>query len=149
MDATGDEINAAAIDNLSHTLRKAGVRITSQRRKILGWIIGMNQGFTVNGAVDAMIPHGIGQATVYRTISIMKELGLLRQIRDPQYGSRLYCKIPGRHHAIICDGCGRVEEFDHCGWSLLKQLLNLQTGFEVHDHFLEVHGVCSQCRETR
>ena len=135
------------MDDFIAAMRGAGIRLTNQRRTILEWVAGMASTFTISQAVEALKRHGIGQATVYRTLSILEKLGLLRKASVSGYENRFISSRPGHHHSIICDSCGAVEEFHNCGWSLLKELLSLQTGFDVHDHYLEVHGTCSACRK--
>jgi Fe2+ or Zn2+ uptake regulation protein len=131
------------------TLCDAGIRLTSQRRTILKWASQMADGFTIPQAVQALSTRGIGQATVYRTLGMLGELGLLREIvRAGTRQKRLRITSPRHHHAIVCDSCGKVEEFDTCGWALLSQLLKLQTGFQIRDHYLEVHGTCRKCQRA-
>ncbi len=134
------------LDEFCDAFRDAGIRLTNQRIILLDWVIHQEQGFTMQQAIDAVQPHGIGQATVYRAIAVLEELGLLRKMKDPRRGHLFIPSRPGHHHSIICDSCGRVEEFDTCGWQLLKELLCLQTGFDVHDHYLEVRGICALCK---
>ncbi len=131
-------------------LKSAGVRLTEQRKRLWDWASGQKRGFTISRALSAMKRYGIGQATVYRNIATLERLGLLRRIGNGNRSDRVYCCCnPGQHHSIVCDRCGLVKEFDTCGWALLKELLSLQTGFEVQDHYMEVRGICPECQAAK
>jgi len=131
-------------------MQAAGVRVTRQRRRFWEWASEQKRGFTISRALSAMKRLGIGQATVYRNTATLERLGLLRRIGNGNRSERLYCcSQPGQHHSIVCASCGLVKEFDTCGWALLKELLRLQTGFEVQDHYMEVRGICPQCQVTK
>ncbi len=131
-------------------LQAAGVRLTQQRRRFWEWAAGQKRGFTISQALSAMKRCGIGQATVYRNTTTLERLGLLRRIGNGNGSDRMYCCCkPGHHHSIVCASCGLVKEFDTCGWALLKELLSLQTGFEVEDHYMEVRGICPECQAAK
>lgn len=131
-------------------LKAAGVRLTEQRRRLWEWAARQKRGFTLSQAIRAMKRYGIGQATVYRNIATLEQLGLLRRIGNGNRSDRVYCCCkPGQHHSIVCARCGLVEEFDTCGWALLRELLSLQTGFDVQDHYMEVRGICPDCQTAK
>lgn len=131
-------------------LKSAGVRLTQQRKRFWEWAAGQKRGFTIPQALDAMRGYGIGQATVYRNTATLERLGLLRRIGNGNRSDRVYCcSKPGHHHSIVCDRCGLVREFDTCGWALLRELLSLQTGFEIQDHYMEVRGICPECQAAK
>lgn len=86
---------------------------------------------------------GVGLVTVYRTLDLLSELGLVRRL---DLGDRpRYELAEDHHHHLICEDCGNVTEFEQCPLDL-RLLPELGDGFEVRSHSLEVFGRCSSCR---
>ncbi len=83
----------------------------------------------------------VGLVTVYRTIGLLGELGLVRRLELGD-GSR-YELAEDHHHHLICESCGSISEFEAC--PLDPDLLPPEE-FEVRSHSLEVYGRCSGCR---
>ena len=84
----------------------------------------------------------VGMVTVYRTLDLLSELGLIRRL-DLGDGPR-YELAEDHHHHLICEGCGSVSEFEQC--PLNPEQIPPVDGFEVRAHSLEVYGRCSACR---
>ena len=85
----------------------------------------------------------VGLVTVYRTLDLFSELGLVRRL-DLGEGPR-YELAEDHHHHLICEECGSVAEFELCPLDL-RMLPEVGDGFEVRAHSLEVYGRCSSCR---
>jgi Fur family ferric uptake transcriptional regulator len=121
-------------------IRGCGYRATPQRIAILAAIAaGRHQGL---GEIKARCPQ-VGTVTVYRTLDLFSELGLVRRL-DLGYGPR-YELAEDHHHHLICEDCGSVTEFEWCPVDL-QSLPRAGGGFEVRAHSLEVYGTCSACR---
>ena len=86
---------------------------------------------------------GVGLVTVYRTLHLLSELGLVRRL-DLGDGPR-YELAEDHHHHLICEACGSVAEFEQCPLDLVR-LPEVGDNFEVRAHSLEVYGRCSSCR---
>jgi len=85
----------------------------------------------------------IGIVTVYRTLDLLAELGLVRRL-DLGDGAR-YELAEDHHHHMICEACGDISEFEEC--PLDPERLPLEhSEFEVRSHSLEVYGKCAECR---
>lgn len=85
----------------------------------------------------------VGLVTVYRTLDLLGELGLVRRL-DLGDGPR-YELAENHHHHLICESCGVISEFEECPLNL-KLLPSVREDFEVRSHSLEVYGRCSGCR---
>jgi Fur family ferric uptake transcriptional regulator len=85
----------------------------------------------------------IGMATVYRTLDLLSELGLVRRMELGD-GSR-YELAEDHHHHMICDSCGYISEFEECPVDL-NRLLHVSLGFELRSHSVEVYGRCAVCK---
>lgn len=139
-------IHCADATDLDAVFRSRGVPCTPQRRAVWRFFSARPQGHTIAEAVEALQGEGIGQATVYRTVFLLLDLGLLTRVQDPT-GKAYFVAIHTDHaHPLICRGCRRIVEFDTCGLSMLEKLLVAQTGYTIESHRLEVYGLCPQCQ---
>ncbi|MEI6521710.1 MAG: Fur family transcriptional regulator [bacterium] len=131
--------------NVEELFRQHGVHYTKPRRITWEFFSGHPQGHSIGDAVSALKPQGIGQATVYRTIELFLQLGLLSCVHGAA-GDNFYIAVcPGHSHALICSKCHSVVEFDDCDISLLEKLLTAKTGFTIQGHHLEIFGTCPEC----
>ncbi len=101
---------------------------------------------TIAEAAAAVGSEGVGQATVYRTVSLLNETGLLVRVQT-SHPEACYTAIGvGHTHPPVCRQCRRVVQFDGDGdLALLERHLEMATGFAVYGHHLEVYGVCPDC----
>ena len=88
---------------------------------------------------------GVGRATVFRTLEVFEELGVIERVDLPS-GEHAYvgCE-PVHHHHVICSRCGRTTEIDDTGLRRVVRDVARQTGFRVDEHRLELFGVCPAC----
>jgi Fur family ferric uptake transcriptional regulator len=121
-------------------IRGGGYKVTPQRLAVLA-AIAAQQHQSLEG-IRARCPE-VGMVTVYRTLDLFSELGLVRRL-DLGDGPR-YELAEDHHHHLICEDCGRVTEFEQCPLDL-RRLPRVGGGFKVRAHSLEVYGTCSECR---
>lgn len=130
-----------ALERAVGKLRGGGHKVTPQRLAVLGAIIA-EQHQRLEG-IMARCPE-VGMVTVYRTLDLFGELGLVRRL-DLGDGAR-YELADDHHHHLICEECGTVAEFEQCPLDLRRLPPQLGSGFEVRAHSVEVYGRCSECR---
>jgi len=131
-------------------LRQRGYKLTPQRKAVLKTIARSQNHLTpaeIYGRVKQEHPS-IGLVTVYRTLEILAELGVICKV-NPEGSSRSYLirRALGHHHHLICSGCGAVVDFTTCNLGELEQRLSQKTGFEVEGHLLEIYGFCPDCQQ--
>ncbi|MEX1997933.1 MAG: Fur family transcriptional regulator [Candidatus Andersenbacteria bacterium] len=87
------------------------------------------------------------QATVYRTLLMLKKMGIVKQI-DFQHGMSYYeLSARGDHHHVICTTCERIEDVQECCVVGMDSLVLQQSGFaEITQHSLEFFGICKRCK---
>ncbi len=90
----------------------------------------------------------ISQATVYRTIKLLKSWGLAEERRFDEGQARYEpLQEKGLHHDhLICTKCNRIVEFVKQRIEKLQHEVAREHGFEVTHHKLELYGLCADCR---
>jgi Fe2+ or Zn2+ uptake regulation protein len=135
--ATGEE--------WEESLALAGYRRTEPRRAIVRAILEHDGPFTAEALADSLRTSGVGRATVFRTIDVLADLGMLHRLHTD--GCHGYTVCPrGHHHHLTCSICGRVESVAGCGLDEQLSLLARRAGFAIEDHHLELTGRCSGCQ---
>ncbi len=132
-------------------LKQQGYRLTPQRRAVLNAIANRHDHLTPAALYKRVHPQqpSIGLATVYRTLEILAELGLICEVHTGG-GCRSYLlrRPSEHHHHLICAECGVVVDFIDCDLGELEQRLSQKTGFEIENHLLEFFGHCRDCDKT-
>ena len=137
-------------------LREKGVKVTKQRVLVLGILSACpDKHFTAEEIYDlvkAEYPE-MGLATVYRTIQLLNELGLIDRISFDdgavryEIGSAPDREQKHRHHHLICRRCGRVFSFQEDLLEELEAKITATTGFAVVNHEVKLYGYCKECAE--
>lgn len=86
----------------------------------------------------------LGTATVYRTIKLMLEEGLIHQVDIPGDSPRYETAEVAQHHHhhFRCEVCDRVFDISGCA-GRLEQML--PEGFKLSDHDVVLYGTCADC----
>ncbi len=93
----------------------------------------------------------VSQATVYRTMKLLKDSGLATaQHFSASREARYESSDDGEHHDhLICTRCGRIVEFVNERIEDLQRRVARSHGFTVTAHRLELYGLCEACRARR
>ncbi len=120
-----------------------GLRMTEQRRviaRVLSDATDHPDAEELYRRASAVDPH-ISIATVYRTVKLFEDAGILER-HDFRDGRSRYEEIPESHHDHLIDvQSGRVVEFRNEDIEKLQRLIAEELGFELVDHRLELYGV--------
>lgn len=139
------------IENLKLILKEKGYKLTPQRRSILDEII-KNEGShltteEIYDLVKVTCPE-IGLATVYRTVQLLEEMGVLYKL-DLDDGCSRYelCDEDEshQHHHLICQNCGKVIEVEGDLLEELEQGIEKKYNFKIKNHSLKFYGICDNC----
>ncbi len=132
--------------DIAAVFRDKRIPFTRQRRLVWDYFACADRAATITEAAEALRPDGVGQATVYRTVTLLGDLGLLARVQDRR-GEICYTAPPiGHSHPLICGACRRIVRFDGDGdVKELEARLERETGFSVYGHHLEVYGICPDC----
>ncbi len=148
------KIEATGIDKMKAVLKEGGSKLTPQRLAILDVIIAEEgKHLTIEEIYDKVreVKPETGVATVYRTILLFEELGIVKKL-DLNDGIYRYEidheeEIHGHHH-LICSGCGKLEEVRGDLLDSVEQIIERDYKFRIKDHSLKFFGLCSDCYKT-
>lgn len=140
-------VSSEAVDSdLVQRLRKAGCKLTPPRLAVLQVIL--QEGEHLNPpailAQAQRIYPQTGRATVYRTLELLTQLGIVRPIYVGEDGPT-YIRAEGGHHHLVCARCGKIVDFDHCSADSMERELEARYGFRITSHLLEFYGLCAEC----
>lgn len=148
--ATGGSLTQGHLA-LRRSLVRHGYRLTSARDAILRALAESGGHITADDLV-ALVHRdaaGVGRMTVYRTLDLLQQLGLVQPVYQGTGAAHYILLMNGHHHHLKCSTCDRIIEFDDCVVGDLIEALKQRFDFEIWGHVLEVHGLCSDCRQTR
>lgn len=128
-------------------LRSYGLKATPQRQVILECVQRADhpRADDIYGLVSRRIP-GISLATVYNTLNLLVEHGIIHQFPGEAGASRFERDTRPHYHAI-CERCGAIADVPPTGLQELETAVAQHTGFQVRRHRLEFHGLCQQCQQ--
>jgi Fur family ferric uptake transcriptional regulator len=120
-----------------------GLRMTEQRRviaRVLSDATDHPDAEELYRRASAIDPH-ISIATVYRTVKLFEDAGILER-HDFRDGRSRYEEAPDEHHDHLIDvQSGKVIEFHNEEIEELQRRVAEELGFELVDHRLELYGV--------
>jgi Fur family ferric uptake transcriptional regulator len=128
-------------------LRKQGYRLTPQRLMILEQIEAAEGHISAEEILQRIREHypSLNISTVYRTLELLKELGLATETDMGDGRVRFHTIGKGRHHHLVCSKCGQVIDLAEEELTPLSDLLNTRYGFKADLHHLAIFGRCRNC----
>lgn len=137
----------------AHALRRlesAGFRRGGARRAVIEVLAAETCAISALQIEERLHAAGrrVGRASVYRALEQLSALGLAHKL-DLGSETALYERTePGgdHHHHMICDECGKVLPFADPALERAVTKLTGESGFEVREHEVVLHGACEQCR---
>jgi Fur family transcriptional regulator, ferric uptake regulator len=132
-------------------IRAAGLRRTGQRDLILEIFLRTEEHLTSEDLF--MLVHKldptIGLTTVYRTLKLLTEAGLAREVRFGDNKTYYEHHYNHEHHDhMICTACGQVIEFFSPAIEDLQDQMASNFGFKPTHHSLRLWGLCENCQEA-
>lgn len=131
------------MDRIEKLCVEKGLRMTGQRRviaRVLAEAEDHPDAEELHRRAAAIDPH-ISIATVYRTVRLLEESGILER-HDFRDGRSRYEEVPDEHHDHLIDvQTGRVIEFHDDQIEELQRLVAEKLGYKLVDHRLELYGV--------
>jgi Fe2+ or Zn2+ uptake regulation protein len=136
------------IDN-DNQLRSSGHRLTRQRKLVLEILQDSREHLDADmiyNRAKARDPN-IGIATIYRSLALLKEAGLVQEHRLGENHGHFETTQSRPHYHFTCLKCGKVVEFESPQVMKAARQLCKNEGLQVTQVQLHLSGCCSECRE--
>ena len=131
----------------SSDLRKAGLKVTLPRMKILEILeTSETRHMSAEDVYKRLLEarEDIGLATVYRVLTQFEAAGLVSR-HHFEGGHSVFEMNEGHHHDhIVCNQCGKVVEFFDETIEKCQDEVAKKAGFTIRDHSLIIYGDCAR-----
>ncbi len=137
-------------DNWLTALQQSGYRVTAACRAVVAVVAENHYARDPSQIfIEARrsYPH-LGLVTVYRTLEKLETLGLVQRVHQPDGCHAYIAAAAGHQHLFICRACQRAEYFDGDDLGELIERLGADRGFLIQDHWLQLFGLCADCRSA-
>ena len=124
-------------------LKSLGRRTTAPRRQVARLLASKRGAFSAE-SINAELPD-VGRATVYRTIRLLAEAGVLCKALLPDGSPRYSIDHSWHHHHLICSTCETVEEFRSSELERLLGELSDEIPGRVLGHQVDFYLTCPNC----
>lgn len=134
--------------NLGAFMEQRGLRSTGQRRLIIDKLFETSEHVTIDQLLEAVraVDSRVGYATVYRTMKLLAEGGLVHERKFGDGYTRYELADEQAHHDhLICLSCGKITEFEEPEIEELQDRIAARYGFVVQTHKHELYGTCAEC----
>jgi Fur family ferric uptake transcriptional regulator len=127
------------------------LRITSQRQAIIDTVFNTEEHFTAEQLLEwsRKKDHSVSRATVYRTLPLLTESGLVREMdfgKDCKFYDPNYAEHPNHNH-IICQDCEKIVEFESEKIEKLEDEITHKLGFSLKTQRLQITGSCDELKK--
>lgn len=137
------------IEEMLSKLRGHDFRITPQRFAVLK-VLASSEG---HPTVDEIYQEVKAQfsttslATVYKTITLLKELGEVLELGFADGSNRYDGNNPSAHPHAICVKCKKIMDPESMNIDDLSEEMSRKTGYEIFNHRLDFFGLCPECQQ--
>jgi len=125
-----------------------GYRLTPQRMMVVEALHGADKHVSaeeIYTQVRAKYPYA-NISTVYRTLELLKELGLVTEIALGDGCVRFHPAEKGHHHHLVCQKCSRIIDLPESALHSLEKVLLDEYQFKCDLRHMAVFGLCSECQ---
>ncbi|HKO97321.1 MAG TPA: transcriptional repressor [Pyrinomonadaceae bacterium] len=132
-------------------LQKKGLKRTAQRDLILDIFLRTEEHLSSEDLYRLVQKDdpSVGQTTVYRTLKLLSEAGLAREVRFGDNRTHYEHNYKHQHHDhMICSECGKIIEFFSAELEGIQDAMAAKHRFQITQHLLRIIGLCAECRQA-
>jgi Fur family peroxide stress response transcriptional regulator len=136
-------------EELVAKFRECGHRITPQRLALLRLLAASENHPSAAQMYEQLREQypTMSLATVYKTLSVMKEMGEVLELGFSDDDNRYDGKYPSPHPHLICIHCRKIIDPEAASIRDFTQEMAENTGFRILGHRLDFYGICPDCQE--
>jgi len=139
------------LENFKALLKINGLKYTLQREHILKALYKSNKHLSpelLYNEIKLDAPElNIGIATIYRTLTLLEEAGLVTSISLDKQGKKYELADKEHHDHMICTNCGKIIEFIDNEIEERQKQISKQHKFQMTGHSMQIYGLCSKCQQ--
>ncbi len=137
----------ARLEQMLAKLKSRNFRLTPQRLAVLQILAASTNHPSVEDIYEEVkqVFPTTSLATIYKTVSLLKEIHEVLEIRFTD-SSRFDGNKPYPHPHILCLRCGRVLDPELPGVDQLVAAAAACSGYQIVDHRLNFYGICPDCQ---
>lgn len=151
-DKKPDEQFAEEKEVLLRHVQKFGLRRTAQRDLILEVFLKTEEHLSSEDLYDLVKREdsSVGQTTVYRTLKLLTEAGLAREVRFGDGRTHYEHHYNHEHHDhMVCTECGKIIEFFSPELEAMQDEIAAKYNFVITQHSLRLLGLCEDCKAEK
>ena len=140
--------NSSEANRFEAYLRSKKLKLTGERMEILGTIFQKGSHFDAEElhADLKRLGRDISRATVYRTLDLLVQCGLVRKSSLGSTHANYEAAHENEHHDhLICLNCNHVIEFFRPDLETLQEAICREQNFKPLHHSLQIFGLCLDC----
>ncbi len=138
------------VEKFREFLEIRGEKLTEPRRVLVRHIFNTHKHFDADELVRDLHDAGrqVSRSTVYRTLRLLVEAGLLRELRLTNRSAYEHDYGYPAHDHLYCTSCNRIVEFRNDEILKLRDLVSSSHGFRASGHRFLISGVCAACSRS-
>jgi Fur family ferric uptake transcriptional regulator len=138
------------LNDFKSLLKKNSLKFTIQREVILETLYSSDIHLTpesLHHLIQKKYPElNTGIATVYRTLSLLEDSGVVTSISFGAHGKKYELGAKKHHDHLICTACGSITEFVDEEIENRQHKITEELGFKMSDHSMQIYGICKKCQ---
>lgn len=145
-----DVLATERVTNWLGQLQKSGYRLTAPRRAVVNTLACSQRALNAYEVHEAALKEypKLGLVSVYRTLEKLNELDLIQRVHHPDGCQAYIAGFTGHQHLLICQKCGHTEYFEGDNLKALVNRVSGESGYRIDEHWLQLFGVCPNCRKS-
>ena len=132
---------------IASKLSELGYRLTPQRMMVLSAIENSDNHISAEEIYAQIVVKypNVNISTVYRTLELLKRLGLVTETDLGNGHVRYHPVEKGHHHHLVCEKCGTIIDIDESTLARLQDVLLHRYNFNAELRHLAIFGRCVNC----
>ena len=134
---------------IASKLSELGYRLTPQRMMVLSAIENSDNHISAEEIYAQIVVKypNVNISTVYRTLELLKRLGLVTETDLGNGHVRYHPVEKGHHHHLVCEKCGTIIDIDESTLARLQDVLLHRYNFSAELRHVAIFGLCEKCRK--
>ncbi|ANE36156.1 ferric uptake regulation protein [Campylobacter iguaniorum] len=141
------------LEKFKKVLRDNGLKYTKQREILLKTLYNNSDHFTPEQLYlyikESHPDLNLGIATVYRTLNLLEESGMVTSISFGTQGKKFELATKPHHDHMICRMCGNIIEFEDPTIEKRQSIIAKDHGFKLTGHMMQLYGICQSCNKKK